>query len=151
MTSTHGLPEQHPLATGLTTEAPLVRALRGDRPETLPVWFMRQAGRSLPEYRELRVGTKMLDACLTPDLASEITLQPVRRHGVDAGIFFSDIVVPIKLAGVAVDIVPGRGPVLESPIRTAADVAALRPSTPTRWRPSPRASPRRSRSSAARR
>jgi uroporphyrinogen decarboxylase len=88
---------------------------------------MRQAGRSLPEYRELRVGTKMLDACLTPDLASEITMQPVRRHGVDAGIFFSDIVVPIKLAGVAVDIVPGRGPVLETPIRTAADVAALRP------------------------
>lgn len=127
MTPTHGLPEQHPLATGLTTRSPLVRALRGDRPETVPVWFMRQAGRSLPEYRELRVGTKMLDACLTPDLASEITLQPVRRHGVDAGIFFSDIVVPIKLAGVAVDIVPGRGPVLEAPIRTAADVAALRP------------------------
>nr|WP_228498696.1 uroporphyrinogen decarboxylase [Frigoribacterium sp. VKM Ac-1396] len=121
------MPDQHPLATGLTTRSPLVRALRGDRPETVPVWFMRQAGRSLPEYRELRVGTKMLDACLTPDLASEITLQPVRRHGVDAGIFFSDIVVPIKLAGVAVDIVPGRGPVLETPIRTAADVAALRP------------------------
>ncbi|OII21257.1 uroporphyrinogen decarboxylase [Frigoribacterium sp. MCBA15_019] len=130
MTQTSALPEQHPLATGLTTRSPLVRALRGDRPETLPVWFMRQAGRSLPEYRELRVGTKMLDACLTPDLASEITLQPVRRHGVDAGIFFSDIVVPIKLAGVAVDIVPGRGPVLETPIRTAADVAALRPVDP---------------------
>lgn len=130
MTQTSALPEQHPLAAGLTTRSPLVRALRGDRPETLPVWFMRQAGRSLPEYRELRVGTKMLDACLTPDLASEITLQPVRRHGVDAGIFFSDIVVPIKLAGVAVDIVPGRGPVLETPIRTAADVAALRPVDP---------------------
>ena len=124
---TSALPDQHPLATGLTADSRLVRALRGDRPETLPVWFMRQAGRSLPEYRELRVGTKMLDACLTPDLASEITLQPVRRHGVDAGIFFSDIVVPIKLAGVSVDIVPGRGPVLENPIRTAADVAALRP------------------------
>ncbi|KQO48171.1 MULTISPECIES: uroporphyrinogen decarboxylase [unclassified Frigoribacterium] len=130
MTQTSALPEQHPLAAGLTTRSPLVRALRGDRPETLPVWFMRQAGRSLPEYRELRVGTEMLDACLTPDLASEITLQPVRRHGVDAGIFFSDIVVPIKLAGVAVDIVPGRGPVLETPIRTAADVAALRPLDP---------------------
>jgi uroporphyrinogen decarboxylase len=130
VTQTSALPEQHPLAAGLTTRSPLVRALRGDRPETLPVWFMRQAGRSLPEYRELRVGTKMLDACLTPDLASEITLQPVRRHGVDAGIFFSDIVVPIKLAGVAVDIVPGRGPVLETPIRTAADVAALRPLDP---------------------
>lgn len=88
---------------------------------------MRQAGRSLPEYRDLRVGTAMLDACLNPGMASEITLQPVRRHGVDAGIFFSDIVVPIKLAGVDVEIVPGRGPVLASPIRTAADVAALRP------------------------
>ncbi|WP_423924302.1 uroporphyrinogen decarboxylase [Frigoribacterium sp. 2-23] len=124
------LPATHPLASGLTADSSLIRALRGDRPETLPVWFMRQAGRSLPEYRELRVGTKMLDACLTPELSSEITLQPVRRHGVDAGIFFSDIVVPIKLAGVAVDIVPGRGPVLESPIRTAADVAALRPLDP---------------------
>lgn len=91
------------------------------------MWFMRQAGRSLPEYRELRVGTAMLDACLNPELASEITLQPVRRHGVDAGIFFSDIVVPIKLAGVDVEIVPGKGPVLAAPIRTAADVAALRP------------------------
>jgi len=88
---------------------------------------MRQAGRSLPEYRELRVGTAMLDACLNPELASEITLQPVRRHAVDAAIFFSDIVVPIKLAGVDVEIVPGRGPVLGAPIRTAADVAALRP------------------------
>lgn len=88
---------------------------------------MRQAGRSLPEYRELRVGTAMLDACLNPQLASEITLQPVRRHAVDAAIFFSDIVVPIKLAGVDVEIVPGRGPVLGAPIRTAADVAALRP------------------------
>ncbi|GAA4675735.1 uroporphyrinogen decarboxylase [Frondihabitans cladoniiphilus] len=119
------LPAAHPLASGLTSSSPLVRALRGDRPERLPVWFMRQAGRSLPEYRALRVSTKMLDACLDPELSSEITLQPVRRHHVDAGIFFSDIVVPVKLAGVGVDIVPGRGPVLESPIRTAADVARL--------------------------
>ena len=95
---------------------------------------MRQAGRSLPEYRDLRVGTAMLDACLDPAMASEITLQPVRRHGVDAGIFFSDIVVPIKLAGVDVDIVPGRGPVLGAPIRTADDVdrlTALDPATLT--------------------
>lgn len=96
---------------------------------------MRQAGRSLPEYRELRVGIAMLDACLTPELASEVTLQPVRRHGVDAAIFFSDIVIPVKLAGVAVEIVPGRGPVLESPIRTAADVAALRPLDPGALQP----------------
>lgn len=115
---------------GRTAGSPLIRAYRGDRPDTVPVWFMRQAGRSLPEYRALRVGTKMLDACLDPELSSEITLQPVRRHGVDAGIFFSDIVVPLRLAGVDVDIVPGRGPVLGAPIRSAADVAALRPLDP---------------------
>lgn len=86
---------------------------------------MRQAGRSLPEYRAARAGTDMLDACLTPDMAAELTLQPVRRHGVDAAILFSDIVVPLRLAGVAVTIVPGRGPVLEAPVRTAADVARL--------------------------
>lgn len=103
-------------------DAPLLRALRGERPETTPVWFMRQAGRSLPEYRELRVGTRMLDACLTPDLAAEITLQPVRRHGVDAGIFFSDIVVPLRLAGIEVEIEPGRGPVFAYPVRSRADV-----------------------------
>jgi uroporphyrinogen decarboxylase len=86
---------------------------------------MRQAGRSLPEYKALREGTAMLDACLDPAMASEITLQPVRRHDVDAAIFFSDIVIPLKLAGVDVDIVPGVGPVLATPVRTAADVAAL--------------------------
>lgn len=86
---------------------------------------MRQAGRSLPEYRALRTDTTMLDACLDPALASEITLQPVRRHGVDAAIFFSDIVIPLRLVGVGVEIVPGRGPVLEKPVRTAAEVEEL--------------------------
>jgi len=100
----------------------LLRALAGQKPERTPVWFMRQAGRSLPEYRELRVGTRMLDACLTPDLAAEITLQPVRRHGVDAAVFFSDIVIPLRLAGVEVEIEPGRGPVFANPVRTADDV-----------------------------
>lgn len=111
-------------ATG-PAASPLVRAIRGERTDRLPVWFMRQAGRSLPEYRELRVGTRMLDACLTPDLAAEITLQPVRRHGVDAGIFFSDIVVPLRLAGISVEIEPGRGPVFADPVRTASDVAKI--------------------------
>ena len=129
------LPETHPLLNGLTADSALIRAYRGSRPERLPVWFMRQAGRSLPEYRELRVGNAMLDACLTPELASEITLQPVRRHGVDAAIFFSDIVIPVKLAGVGVEIVPGKGPVIEHPIRTASDVAALRPIDPEALRP----------------
>ena len=120
----------HPLS-GPTADAPLIRAYRGERPDRLPVWYMRQAGRSLPEYRALRTGTRMLDACLDPELVTEITLQPVRRHGVDAAIFFSDIVVPLRLAGVGVDIVPGRGPVLEHPVRTADDVAALRERTLT--------------------
>lgn len=105
-----------------SSNAPLLRALAGDRPEQTPVWFMRQAGRSLPEYRELRVGTRMLDACLAPDLAAEITLQPVRRHGVDAAVFFSDIVIPLRLAGVDVVVEPGRGPVFADPVRTRADV-----------------------------
>lgn len=103
----------------------LLRALAGEKPERTPVWFMRQAGRSLPEYRELRVGTRMLDACLTPDLAAEITLQPVRRHKVDAAVFFSDIVIPLRLAGVEVEIEPGRGPVFANPVRTADDVARI--------------------------
>ncbi|MGO2658210.1 uroporphyrinogen decarboxylase [Mycetocola reblochoni] len=119
------LPSSHPLSAARTAESPLVRAYQGVRGDRLPVWFMRQAGRSLPEYRELRAGTAMLDACLDPAMASEITLQPVRRHGVDAAIFFSDIVVPLKLLGVDVDIVPGRGPVLGSPVRTGAEVARL--------------------------
>lgn len=92
-----------------------------------PVWFMRQAGRSLPEYRALRAaaGLPMLEACLVPELAAEITLQPVRRHGVDAAVFFSDIMVPLRLAGVGVHIEPGVGPVMDAPVRTAADVARL--------------------------
>ncbi len=124
------LPDSHPLVDGRTAPSPLVRALRGDRPERLPVWFMRQAGRSLPEYRALRGDGAMLEACLTPDLVTQITLQPVRRHVVDAAIFFSDIVEPVLLAGVDVEIVPGRGPVIANPIRSASDVLALRPIDP---------------------
>jgi uroporphyrinogen decarboxylase len=86
---------------------------------------MRQAGRSLPEYRVLRQGVAMFDACLDPAMACEITLQPVRRYGVDAAIFFSDIMVPLRLAGVEVEIVPGTGPVLATPVRTATDVDNL--------------------------
>lgn len=119
------LPATHPLIDGRTAEASLVQAFHGRPPAITPIWFMRQAGRSLPEYRKVRAGIGMLESCLTPELASEITLQPVRRHSVDAAVLFSDIVVPLKLAGVSVDIVPGTGPVVETPIRTAADVAAL--------------------------
>lgn len=123
MTSTV-LPASHPLNCD-TGSSWLVSAYRGTRPEVTPVWFMRQAGRSLPEYRELRVGRRMLDACLDPDMAAEITLQPVRRHGVDAAIFFSDIVVPLKLAGVPVEIETGVGPVFPAPVDTPAAVQAL--------------------------
>jgi uroporphyrinogen decarboxylase len=126
------LPPQHPLAAGLTEDSRLVRAYRGERSDAVPVWFMRQAGRSLPEYRELRVGTRMLDACLEPAMAAEITLQPVRRHRVDAGIFFSDIVVPLKLVGVDVEIQPGRGPVFGRAYADAAAVAELTAIDPAR-------------------
>ncbi len=86
---------------------------------------MRQAGRSLPEYRELRAGIGMLESCFDPELLCEITLQPIRRHGVDAAILFSDIVVPLKAAGIDLDIVPGVGPVIANPVRTTDDVRAL--------------------------
>lgn len=112
------------------TDSLLVKAARGHAVEHTPVWFMRQAGRSLPEYRALREGTAMLEACRTPDLVTEITLQPVRRHGVDAAIFFSDIVVPLAAIGVDLDIVPGTGPVVAAPFRTRADLDRLPELTP---------------------
>jgi uroporphyrinogen decarboxylase len=91
---------------------------------------MRQAGRSLPEYLAVREGVAMLDACADPDLVVEITLQPVRRYGVDAAIFFSDIVLPLKAVGVDLDIKPGIGPVVASPVRTLRDVEAIPDLTP---------------------
>ena len=105
----------------------LLVALNGQRPARTPVWFMRQAGRSLPEYRQLRaqVNLPMLEACLNPQVVAQATLQPVRRHGVDAAIFFSDIMVPLRLAGVDVEIKPQVGPVLSAPIRTRDDVERL--------------------------
>jgi uroporphyrinogen decarboxylase len=109
---------------GLASSA-FLRAARGERPDHTPVWFMRQAGRSLPEYLRLREGVGMLESCMNPELVVEITLQPVRRYAVDAAIFFSDIVLPLKAAGVDLDIVPGVGPVVASPVRTMADVEAL--------------------------
>jgi uroporphyrinogen decarboxylase len=103
----------------------LVKAARGLPVSRTPVWFMRQAGRSLPEYRALRAGTAMLEACQDPDLVTEITLQPVRRHGVDAAILFSDIVLPLVVAGLDIEIKPGVGPVVADPVRSVADVDAL--------------------------
>ncbi len=95
-----------------------------------PVWYMRQAGRSLPEYRAVRGPGSILDAIAQPELAAEITLQPVRRYGVDAAILYSDIVVPVAAIGFGVDIAPGVGPVVANPFRSAADLKRLRPLEP---------------------
>jgi uroporphyrinogen decarboxylase len=104
---------------------PFLAACRRQRPERVPVWFMRQAGRALPEYRAVRAEVGMLESCLRPELVAEITQQPVRRYGVDAAILFSDIVLPLALAGVNVTIQPGVGPVVDPPVRSIRDVAAL--------------------------
>ena len=106
-------------------DAPLLAAVAGRTPSRTPVWFMRQAGRSLPEYLKVREGISMLDSCFMPELLAEITMQPVRRHDVDAAILFSDIVVPLRAAGVGVEIVAGRGPVMDKAITTRADIDAL--------------------------
>ncbi|WP_432923840.1 uroporphyrinogen decarboxylase [Microbispora sp. CA-135349] len=107
-----------------------IRACRREPVPYTPVWYMRQAGRSLPEYRRVRAGVEMLTACATPDLVVEITMQPVRRYGTDAAIFFSDIVVPLKAIGVDLDIKPGVGPVVGAPIRDKAGMEILRPLEP---------------------
>jgi uroporphyrinogen decarboxylase len=121
-----------PLPTDPTSPAdsPLLRAARQQEVPHTPVWFMRQAGRSLPEYRKVREGVPMLQSCRTPELVTEITLQPVRRHGVDAAIFFSDIVVPLQAVGLDLDIVPGTGPVVAEPVRSRADLERIPQLTP---------------------
>ncbi|MCL2551825.1 MAG: uroporphyrinogen decarboxylase [Actinomycetia bacterium] len=113
-----------------TAASPFIRACRGESVPHTPVWFMRQAGRSLPEYLKVREGVPMLESCMRPELVTEITLQPVRRHGVDAAVYFSDIVVPLKAIGIDLDIKPGVGPVVADPVRTRADLARLRPLEP---------------------
>lgn len=109
----------------MTDTPSLLAAAAREQGNTLPVWFMRQAGRSLPEYRAIREGIPMLESCRRPDLVTEITLQPVRRHDVDAAIFFSDIMVPLAAAGVDLEIRSGVGPVIADPIRTAEQIHAL--------------------------
>ncbi|MFC5177938.1 uroporphyrinogen decarboxylase [Nocardioides taihuensis] len=117
-------------AAGALRDSAFLAAARGERPSHTPVWFMRQAGRSLPEYLRVREGVGMLESCMDPELVVEITMQPVRRYGVDAAIFFSDIVLPLKAVGVDLDIKPGVGPVVADPVRTLEDVAAIPDLTP---------------------
>jgi uroporphyrinogen decarboxylase len=107
-----------------------LRALRREPVDHTPVWFMRQAGRYLPEYRELRGERDLLETCRHPDLAVELTLQPLRRMPLDAAIVFSDLMVPLAAIGIGVRIEPGVGPVIGEPIRSAVDLDRLRPLEP---------------------
>src|SRR5438552_18049641 len=111
----------------------LVRAARREPVEHTPVWFMRQAGRSLPEYRAVREQHSFWQVANTPELCAEVTLQPVRRHGVDAAVMFADIMSPVIGMGVALELVEGVGPVLEHPVESAADVERLRVGDAEEW------------------
>ncbi len=126
------LPPAHPMVDGRTTQSALVRALRGERPERPPVWFMGHARPTVPEYR---AGSDVAQAYLRPDLVSQTTLQPLQHHGVDAVSVFSDILVPVALTGFPIGVDAGRGPVLNNPIRTASDVLRLRPLDPAALEP----------------
>src|SRR3982751_6025520 len=109
----------------MNLDPPFLAAATGRAARHTPVWFMRQAGRSLPEYRQIRGDGSILDAIKHPRLAAEITLQPVRRYGVDAAVLFSDIVVPAHAVGFGIDVAPGTGPVCDAPLRQASDLARL--------------------------
>lgn len=111
-------------------EPPFLAACHGRTGRHTPVWFMRQAGRSLPEYKAIRGEGSILAAIAQPHLAAEITMQPVRRYGVDAAVLYSDIVVPAHAVGFGIDVAPGTGPVAESPLRHVADLGRLRPFEP---------------------
>lgn len=118
-----------PLMTA-APDSPFLAAANGRPAARTPVWFMRQAGRSLPEYRARRGAGSILEAIKQPDLAAELTLQPVRRYGVDAAVLYSDIVVPVHAVGFGIDVAPGTGPVAAEPFRTASDLRRLRPLDP---------------------
>ncbi len=110
--------------------SPFIRACRSLDVDRVPVWFMRQAGRSLPEYRAARGEGSILDAIARPELVAELTRQPVDRYGTDAAILFSDIVVPVAAIGFGVDVAPGTGPVVADPFRRKEDLQRLRPLDP---------------------
>ena len=123
----------------MTKSSLLHRALSAEPVDRPPVWFMRQAGRYLPEYRALRSQHSFLEMCHTPELACEVTMQPLRRYPLDAGIVFSDILLPLESMGAALKYIPGTGPVIDNPVRNASDVVALKPFDPVRDLPSPMA------------
>jgi len=132
--STAGLPSaadapsaDRPFVDAAFAEGPFVDAARGRPVPHTPVWFMRQAGRSLPEYRAVRGEGSILQAIKQPEVAAAITLQPVTRYGVDAAVLYSDIVVPAHAVGFGIDVAPGTGPVAERPLRGPEDLARLRP------------------------
>lgn len=122
------LPSDHP--SHRLTDSDYLRACRSESHSRVPVWFQRQAGRSLPEYHEIRGEGSILQTLRDPEVSAEITLQPIRRYGVDAAILYSDIVVPAECIGFGVDVVPGVGPVVEQPFRAASDLTRLRPLEP---------------------
>ncbi len=130
MSVSHSFCETIPAVTSLANDSPFLRACRREPVPYTPVWFMRQAGRSLPEYRQARAGVPMLESCTRADLITEITLQPTRRYRVDAAILFSDIVVPLKAIGFGIDIKAGVGPLIDEPIRGQHDLERLRPLEP---------------------
>jgi uroporphyrinogen decarboxylase len=107
--------------------ARFLQACRREPVDVTPVWFMRQAGRYMPEYRAIRQKYSLLEICYQPELAAEVTLQPVRAFGVDAAILFADILLPVIPLGVGLEFAKGEGPVLHNPVRTMEDVRALRP------------------------
>src|SRR5574342_125820 len=114
----------------VTTEPRFLLACRRQPVDCTPVWFMRQAGRYMPEYRAIRARHSLLEIVAQPDLAAEVTLQPVRALGVDAAILFADILLPLIPMGIQLEFAAGEGPVIHNPIRAAADVVALRPVDP---------------------
>src|SRR5512142_1150632 len=104
-----------------------LKACRRESVDCTPVWMMRQAGRYLPEYREIRAKHSFLEMCKTPELAAEVTIQPVRRYEIDAAIIFADILLPLEPMGVGLEFAKGEGPVIHNPVRTMADVQKLKP------------------------
>ncbi|MGC9221360.1 MAG: uroporphyrinogen decarboxylase [Solirubrobacteraceae bacterium] len=128
-------PSDFPGPQGRFADAPLLRALRNQPVDRVPVWFMRQAGRSLPEYRAVRKHASLFEICQSPELTAQVTAQPVDRLGVDAAVLFSDITIPLAAIGIDLDIVPNVGPVIAAPIRTSSDLRRLKPFEPSQDAP----------------